>query len=236
MEVTDQNTVLLVYLVNIWYYKPTKTRKWTQPQLEAAAASNFSIRQVLINLGLKPAGGNYFQIAKYLSEYRIPTDHFKGMGWNKGLTGIGKPRLSLDQILTTGSNFQSYKLKNRLFSLQLKKPECEECSWARSAENGRIPLELDHINGDSHDNRLENLRILCPNCHSLKPTHRGLNRSSKKTKLKLVWWNGIHVTLKMLWPSALWVRVPPPAHDTKSGNSWPNNKQFNPCCRIYIME
>jgi len=42
--------------------------------------------------------------------------------------------------------------------------------------DGYLPLELDHINGDHHDNRLENLRILCPNCHSLKPTHRGRRR------------------------------------------------------------
>ncbi|MDE1988391.1 MAG: HNH endonuclease, partial [Patescibacteria group bacterium] len=43
-----------------------------------------------------------------------------------------------------------------------------------------LPLELDHINGDRHDNRLENLRILCPNCHSLKPTHRGRNMNKHK--------------------------------------------------------
>ncbi len=59
--------------------------------------------------------------------------------------------------------------------MNLKKPECEECGWAKRSEDGRIPLELDHINGDSHDNRLENLRILCPNCRSLEPTHRGMN-------------------------------------------------------------
>lgn len=52
---------------------------------------------------------------------------------------------------------------------------CEDCGWAKSSEDGRIPVELDHINGDRHDNRLENLRILCPNCHSLRLTHRGKN-------------------------------------------------------------
>lgn len=74
------------------------------------------------------------------------------------------------------SDYQSFKLKSRLFSEKLKIPCCEECGWAKKSEDGRIPLELDHINGNRRDNRLENLRILCPNCHSLKPTHRGLNK------------------------------------------------------------
>ena len=53
------------------------------------------------------------------------------------------------------------------------------CGWAKISIDGRIPLELDQINGNRHDNRLENLRILCPNCHSLQITHRGMNIKSK---------------------------------------------------------
>ncbi|MES2216227.1 MAG: HNH endonuclease signature motif containing protein [Patescibacteria group bacterium] len=93
-----------------------------------------------------------------------------------GLTGIGKPRILLNDILIEGSDFQSYKLKNRLFEANLKSQSCEKCGWAEKSIDGRIPLELDHINGNRHDNRLENLRILCPNCHSLCPTHRGRNK------------------------------------------------------------
>ena len=100
--------------------------------------------------------------------------------WNKGLKGIGKPLYSLKEILVKGSNFQSYKLKKRLFLANLKPQRCEECGWSNRSPDGRLPLELDHINGDSHDNRLENLRVLCPNCHSLKPTHRGRNRNRQK--------------------------------------------------------
>lgn len=156
-----------------------KPRKWTIEELEFAAKTSTSIRQVLNKLSLKPAGGNYTQVNRYLKERNIDIRHFKGKGWNKGFSGRLMPRIPLEVILVNGSSYQSYKLKKRLFVKGFKKPECEECGWAKQAEDGRIPLELDHINGNSRDNRLENLRILCPNCHSLKSTHRGLNQKLK---------------------------------------------------------
>lgn len=159
-----------------------KKKSWTEQQLKKAAKTSKSIRQVLKKLNLKLAGGNYSQIKKYLKFYKIDTKHFKGRGWNKGLKGIGKPRISLEKILIINSDFQSYKLKNRLFKAKLKLPQCEECGWAKKSNDGRLPLELDHINGHSRDNRLKNLRILCPNCHSLQPTHRGRN-SQKINKI-----------------------------------------------------
>ena len=155
-----------------------RRRTWTEEQLKLAVIESFSVRSVIKRIHLKPSGGNYAQIRKYISELNLDTKHFKGKGWNKGLIGIGKSLIPLEKILVPGSTFQSYKLRNRLFKSGLKKLECEECSWAQRSEDGRIPLELDHINGVSSDNRIENLRILCPNCHSLKPTHRGRNRKS----------------------------------------------------------
>ena len=153
-----------------------KSRRWNEIQLRLAVHQSSSIRQVLNLLGLKEAGGNYTQISKYIKEFGLSTKHFKGKAWNKGLKGIGKPRILLEDILIQESFFQSFKLKKRLFLAGLKEPRCEECGWAEMSEDGRIPLELDHINGNSRDNRLENLRVLCPNCHSLKPTHRGRNK------------------------------------------------------------
>lgn len=157
-----------------------RKRKWTEEQLREIVGRVYSIRQVIKLLGLKPAGGNYVQIKKYLDEYRISIEHFKGKGWNQGFRGISKPRRSLESILVGVSDYQSFKLKKRLFNAGLKLAQCELCGWAQRALDGRVPLELDHINGDSSDNRLENLRILCPNCHSLQSTHRGLNRKRKK--------------------------------------------------------
>lgn len=153
-----------------------KQRRWTLDLLRKAVIDSKSIRQVLSKIGLKEAGGNYSQIKKYFKIYSIDVSHFTGKAWNRGLRGIGKPKIPLSEILKENSDFQSYKLKKRLFSEGLKKNKCEICGWKEKTQDGRIPLELDHINGDRKDNRLENLRILCPNCHNLQPTHRGLNR------------------------------------------------------------
>ncbi|MBU1046525.1 HNH endonuclease [Patescibacteria group bacterium] len=157
-----------------------KKKKWTEKNLRDAAKNSTSIRQVLQKIGLIEAGGNYNQIKKYLIFYNIDTKHFKGKGWNKGMRGLGKSIIPLKDILVRDSNYQSFKLKKRLFKKGVKKQECEECGWKKKSIDGRIPVELDHINGDGKDNRLKNLRILCPNCHSLKSTHRGLNQNRKK--------------------------------------------------------
>ena len=61
-----------------------KARKWTTSQLKEAAAKSRSIRQVLLFLGLQPAGGNYDHVKRYLKELKIDTSHFSGKGWNKG--------------------------------------------------------------------------------------------------------------------------------------------------------
>ncbi len=154
-----------------------KQRTWTDKDLEAAVKTSFSYRMVIKELGLIPAGGNYAHIVRIISELKLNTSHFTGSRWNVGIrrkqTRYGKP---IVELLVEESDYQSYKLKKRLFSEELKKPKCELCGWAKQSVDGRIPVELDHINGNHRDNRLVNLRILCPNCHSLQPTHRGRNK------------------------------------------------------------
>lgn len=164
------------------FIKTNRKRTWTEKQLRAAVKNSTSVRQVLRKLNLKEAGGNYAQIKKYIEFYKIDKKHFTGPGWSKGLRGIGKPLIKLEDILVKESYFQSFKLKKRLFEVKLKPMYCEECGWAEKSKDGRLPLELDHINGNSMDNRIENLRVLCPNCHSLKPTHRGRNRKKMKVQ------------------------------------------------------
>jgi len=153
-----------------------RSRSWTDAQLIVAVKSCFSYRCVIASLGLVPAGGNYEQVKTAVVSLGLDSSHFKGKGWNSGIKGGYAPRRSLPSVLVQNSNYQSFKLKKRLFREGIKKEACEECGWTKRNKEGYLPLELDHINGDRHDNRLENLRVLCPNCHSLKSTHRGRNK------------------------------------------------------------
>ena len=158
-----------------------KQRSWTDEQLIEAVKLSYSLRAVIASLGLIPAGGNYAQVQARIQALELDTMHFTGSRWNVGKTYHTSKRPTLELLLVNGSGTQSYKLKKRLFEAGIKKPQCELCGWAEKAKDGRIPVELDHINGSHSDNRLENLRILCPNCHSLQPTHRGKN---KKVQLR----------------------------------------------------
>jgi hypothetical protein len=156
-----------------------KTKRWNEITLREAVKTSISVRQVISKLGLVEAGGNYRQIKKYIEEYNISTVHFLGMHANKGKKFAPRYMHTLKELLVLKSDVQSFKLKKRLFLEKIKTPKCEMCGWDKMSKDGRIPVELDHINGDKFDNRLLNLRILCPNCHSLQLTHRGRNK--KKT-------------------------------------------------------
>ena len=146
---------------------------YTEQELCEAVKTSTSIRQVLNKLNIVAAGGNYQTTNRRIKKLNIDTSHFTGQAWNKGQT-IG-PKRSIEHYLTENSHHQSHKLKNRLIKEGLKEHKCECCGITEW--NGKpAPSELDHINGNHHDNRLENLRILCPNCHAQTDTYRGKNK------------------------------------------------------------
>lgn len=93
---------------------------------------------------------------------------------------VVRPRLEpLENILTTGRRRSRQHVKSRLLMAGLKVECCESCGL--SSWRGRpLSLELHHVNGDGHDNRIENLRLLCPNCHSQTDTWGARNKGRRQ--------------------------------------------------------
>ena len=83
--------------------------------------------------------------------------------------------MPLDAILVESSTFARSHLKERLFAAGVKSPRCELCGQGPVWRGRTMALVLDHVNGVADDNRLENLRIVCPNCAATLDTHCGRN-------------------------------------------------------------
>jgi DNA-binding transcriptional ArsR family regulator len=92
----------------------------------------------------------------------------------RGLITPRPARMPLEQLLAAGQRRNRNHLKQRLFDAGLKSRVCESCGLSQWRARP-IPLALHHVNGDRHDNRLENLQILCPNCHGQTDTWAGKN-------------------------------------------------------------
>lgn len=119
-------------------------------------------------LGLQPKGANYSKVNRLLEEYGIVWDK-EFTPWNKGKAYRHKQYHDIEEVLIENSPYKStYKLKLRLIKEGLKEPKCEICGYSES-------VELHHINGNPTDNRLENLQMLCPNCHAKTDNYRSKN-------------------------------------------------------------
>ena len=156
-------------------------QKISDEEFTKIVSESYSIAEVIRKMGRIPAGGNYAVVHQRIKTLGLDTSHFTGQAWNKGKQLDDKYhhyKSELKDILVKDSYYQSYQLAKRLIKAGLKTKICECCGntiW----QNQEIPLELHHINGDHNDNRIENLQLLCPNCHALTDTY-----CRKKSKVK----------------------------------------------------
>jgi hypothetical protein len=148
-------------------------RNYTDADFIEAWTNSGSVRQVLGKLGLVEAGGNYACAKKRADALGLTKEHMHGKSWNKGKK-VG-PKRPVEEYLSNQRPIQSNSLKKRLLAEGLKQHKCECCGITEW--NGQLaPIELDHIDGNRYNNTIENLRILCPNCHAQTDTYRGKNK------------------------------------------------------------
>jgi hypothetical protein len=143
-------------------------RTWTDAQLKEAAAASISMAEVARRLGLKVSGGMQTHLSAHSRRLGLDLSHFKGQGHGRGqYKRPDEVAASLLPLLRKGTEIG--KLRNRLIASGLKQAKCEECGlteWRRQP----VPLQVDHVDGDNRNNELENLRMLCANCHMLTET------------------------------------------------------------------
>ncbi|MFI2640385.1 HNH endonuclease [Streptomyces sp. NPDC018610] len=147
--------------------------KWTAEVLEQAVAASTNMCEVLRHLGLEVVGGHHTHISRKIKAYGIDVSHFHVPAQHRS----SRSRRTSEGLLVIQSapqarRIQSSRLKRAMVQCGVEE-QCALCGIESVWLGEPLPLEVDHVNGDWRDNRIENLRLLCPNCHSTTDSYRG---------------------------------------------------------------
>ena len=147
--------------------------KISKEELYKVVKENTTISSILKHFGLSNKGGNYKSLKNRLNEDEIDYSHIVlGIDSNKGKK-IPKEEKPLKDVLVEGSTYSRGILKKRLLKNGMLTNKCYICGQLPEWNGEKLVMIIDHINGVSNDHRLENLRMLCPNCNSQQPTFAG---------------------------------------------------------------
>ncbi|MFF3750043.1 HNH endonuclease signature motif containing protein [Streptomyces sp. NPDC002018] len=158
--------------------------RWTREILESAVSASTNMYEVLRHLGIELVGGQYTHISRRVRAFGIDTSHFTPGARTRNVHG-NRRRRSTEEILVEDNSAQarrtpSSRLKRALLELGVEE-RCALCGCEARWRGHPLPLEVDHLDGNWRNNRVENLRILCPNCHSTTDTYRGRGKVRRAT-------------------------------------------------------
>lgn len=167
-------------LVQKWYTCFMSRRKYTKEILQEAVDKSFSVMEVLDCLGLARAGGSHSHISSMIRKHGIDTSHFLGKRYNTGKPPVNKRKPEDVLVLKpVGSTKEKTLALRKALIASGVDHQCSECGLKNIWNSKPITLEIDHIDGNWLDNRIENLRFLCPNCHSQQVTTNQPHKNRK---------------------------------------------------------
>lgn len=156
--------------------------KYEKANLEEFVKKSKSIADVCRFIGIGTKGNNFKTVKKYINLYQIDISHFETKEEQIKKLHL-QIKIPLENILVENSTYtNNFYLKKRLLTEGIKKNICEICGLKNIWNGLELNMQLDHKNGINNDNRLDNLRFLCPNCHSQTETFCGKNKSKKFKK------------------------------------------------------
>ena len=156
-----------------------KWERFTRQEIEQFVKESSSYAQLAQKCGYKGGSGSR-DVKQMIEQLKLDISHFTGQGWLAGETYESKKYIQFNEYIN-GEYVQTNKLRKKLLKEGLKEHICECC--LNSMWNGvPIPLEVHHVDGDKNNNNLENLQLMCPNCHALTDTYRGKNIKKHKAK------------------------------------------------------
>lgn len=151
---------------------PTMTVKYTAEILSSVVKESYSISEVLRKLGCKGRGTTHAHVKSRIIHYNLDTSHFTGLSSDRNFNA-GAVKLEPKQILThdrnRGRREHPHVLRRALIESGVEQI-CNMCGIPSEWRGSFLQLEIDHIDGDRLNNVRDNLRFLCPNCHSQTET------------------------------------------------------------------